>query len=658
MKKLLILYVIVFIFLLQGWCMAENEKKDGESIATMEEVVVTATKTELSMEKIGGSSVTVITAEDIKNKKLSTVEEVLKGVQGIDVKATGGLGTHTSIFMRGADSKNTLVLLDGIMVNDPSSLHRNADLANLTVDNIERIEVVRGPMSVLYGSNATAGVINIITKKGKGKPSVYAGTEGGSYGTWRVYGGTSGASDKFNFALAASMTETGGFSQANDENDRIPHAGNTSEDDGWKNTTISGKAGTDITPDFDINATVRFIDSEVEMDDFAWAGYTGDRFDFVGFVQAPSPNGPNKALTESNQIFGKIDAHNFFFDRFLESTLYYQEGRQDRKTYDNDGNLSDEFDAKNYEIAWQGNLNLHGMNIVSIGTTYFNESYESNTSSEESTDITSFWAQDHLLVGEDFIFVAGLRYDDHKNFGNKTTYRIAPAYTINQTETTLKASYGTGFRSPSLFELFADPVPAWAFLGGNENLKPETSKGWDVGIEQKLFENNVKIGATYFAMVFEDRIKYTDGTYVNDIGDTKTDGVEAFAHWMPSPVLDFLFNYTYTTSRDPDGNQLIYQPLNKISLNTKYHIFEKGILNLDIYWVDERDTGSFDMDKDGNPAEKLDAYTLVNVSALYDINDSLQVYGRIDNLFNQFYEESWSYATPGLSSYIGVKVSY
>jgi len=657
MKKLIV-YVIIGVVLLQGLCLAENEKKDEESIATMEEVVVTATKTELSMEKIGGSSVTVITAEDIEDKKLSTVEEVLKGVQGIDVKATGGAGTQASIFIRGADPKNTLVLLDGIMVNDPSSIHRNADLANLTVDNIERIEVVRGPMSVLYGSNATAGVINIITKKGKGKPSVYAGTEGGSYGTWRTYGGASGASDKFNFALAASMTETGGFSQANEENDRIPHAGNTSEDDGWVNTTISGKAGADITPDFDINATVRFIDAEVEIDDFAWAGYAGDRFDFVGFIQAPSPNGPNMALTESNQIFGKIDAHNFFFDRFLESTLYYQEGRQERKTYDNDGNLSDEFDGKNYEIAWQGNLNLHGMNVVSIGTTYFNELYDSNTSPEKSTDITSFWAQDQLSLDEDFSFVAGLRYDDHKNFGNKTTYRIAPAYTINQTETTLKASYGTGFRSPSLFELFADPVPAWAFLGGNPDLKPETSIGWDVGIEQKLSKNNAKIGATYFAMVFEDRINYTGGTYDNDIGETKTDGIEAFVQWMPAPVLDFLLNYTYTTSRDPDGNQLIYQPLNKISLNTKYYIFEKGILNLDIYWVDERDTGSFDMDENGNPAEKLDAYTLVNVSALYDINDSLQVYGRVDNLFNQFYEESWSYATPGLSAYIGVKVSY
>ncbi len=657
MKKLIV-YVIIGVVLLQGLCLAENEKKDEESIATMEEVVVTATKTELSMEKIGGSSVTVITAEDIEDKKLSTVEEVLKGVQGIDVKATGGAGTQASIFIRGADPKNTLVLLDGIMVNDPSSIHRNADLANLTVDNIERIEVVRGPMSVLYGSNATAGVINIITKKGKGKPSVYAGTEGGSYGTWRTYGGASGASDKFNFALAASMTETGGFSQANEENDRIPHAGNTSEDDGWVNTTISGKAGADITPDFDINATVRFIDAEVEIDDFAWAGYAGDRFDFVGFIQAPSPNGPNMALTESNQIFGKIDAHNFFFDRFLESTLYYQEGRQERKTYDNDGNLSDEFDGKNYEIAWQGNLNLHGMNVVSIGTTYFNELYDSNTSPEKSTDITSFWAQDQLSLDEDFSFVAGLRYDDHKNFGNKTTYRIAPAYTINQTETTLKASYGTGFRSPSLFELFADPVPAWAFLGGNPDLKPETSIGWDVGIEQKLSKNNAKIGATYFAMVFEDRINYTGGTYDNDIGETKTDGIEAFVQWMPAPVLDFLLNYTYTTSRDPDGNQLIYQPLNKISLNTKYYIFEKGILNLDIYWVDERDTGSFDMDENGNPAEKLDAYTLVNVSALYDINDSLQVYGRVDNLFNQFYEQSWSYATPGLSAYIGVKVSY
>ncbi|RLB94595.1 MAG: TonB-dependent receptor, partial [Deltaproteobacteria bacterium] len=147
----------------------------GDDPVQIEDLVVTATRTETNIDKVGGTSVTVITTEEIQAKGYLTVEEVLKGSPGIDVKANGGPGTLTSVSIRGADSKNTLVLIDGIMVNDASAISRQADLANLTTDNIERIEIVRGPQSVLYGSNATAGVINIITRKGDGKPRVYAG---------------------------------------------------------------------------------------------------------------------------------------------------------------------------------------------------------------------------------------------------------------------------------------------------------------------------------------------------------------------------------------------------------------------------------------------------------------------------------------------------
>jgi vitamin B12 transporter len=206
MRKKLFNSAIAALMIVPAISMAEESEE--HKIKTLDEVVVTATRTPTTLERIGGSSVTVITAEDIEAKKYLNIKDIIKGAPNIDVVSNGGIGSSTSVFMRGADSKNTLILIDGIMVNDPSSIDRSANIANFTVDNIERIEIVRGPLSVLYGSNATAGVINIITKKGSGKPSYYAGAEGGSFNTWKAYGGTDGSFDKFNYSLAASYIDS------------------------------------------------------------------------------------------------------------------------------------------------------------------------------------------------------------------------------------------------------------------------------------------------------------------------------------------------------------------------------------------------------------------------------------------------------------------
>jgi vitamin B12 transporter len=599
----------------------------------------------------------VITAEDIEAKGQITVEEVLKGTPGIDVAATGGLGTTTSVFLRGADSKNTLILVDGIIFNDPSSPDRGADLANLTVDNIERIEIVRGPLSVLYGSNATAGVINIITKKGRGKPSVHAGLEGGSYNTWKYYGGASGAVDKFNFSVAASRIDTDGFSVANDDNDRIPHDGNTSEDDGWENTTVSAKLGVDITPDFDINAIVRNLDSEIELDDYDFSGgYSGDRFDTdpVTFLSTPNPTGKKERKTTSDQSLGRINVHNYFLDRFFESNLYYQLSNQQREGFDNDGIKWYDYDGETWELGWQGGLNFNDVNILSFAATHFNETMDSDSEGihDKEADTRSLWAHDQLFLGENLVLVGGLRHDDHDRFGSETTYRFAPSYTIRQTQTTLKASYGTGFRAPSLYELYS--------VYGSETLKPEKSEGWDVGFEQGLMDKKIRFGLTYFSTTYTDRIDYDFATsmYAQLPGETKTKGIEAFGGWTPISDLDLLLNYTYNDTEDPEGEQLVRRPLNKIYLNARYRPIVKLVLNIDLYWVDDRKAVEAAGDKDGNPVERLDSYTLVNLSASYDITDYIQVYGRIDNLFDEEYEEAWSYATPGLSGYLGVKVRY
>ncbi|HIJ57340.1 MAG TPA: TonB-dependent receptor [Deltaproteobacteria bacterium] len=662
MKKTFLLILFVAISGFPGLTQAQEKQKEAPSVPTMQEVVVTATRSERTVDKIGGNTATVITSEDIEAKKQMTVEEVLKGIPGLDVAANGGLGSQTSVFIRGADSKNTLVLVDGVMFNDPSSPTRSADLGNLTVDNIERIEVVRGPMSVLYGSNATAGVVNIITKKGRGRPTVHVGAEGGSFNTWKVYGDTAGAYKKFNFSVSGSRTETGGFSIADDDNRRILHDGNTSEKDGWKNTTVTGKFGVDITPDFDINGTVRYLDSETKLDDYFSgnfpdfnAGYAVDQVDFdpATFLSTPNPNGTKKQQVDNQQLIYKADIHNFFFERIVESTLYFQGSNLERDGLDADGAASFDLDGKTQEFGWQGSFNHKDINLLYLGASYFKEFLDSNASSlDKDQNITSFWVQDQLFIGDGFDIIGGIRYDDHERAGSATTFRIAPAYTFQQTETTIKGSYGTGFRAPSLFELFSDY--------GNENLKEEKSKGWDVGIEQPVFENKVRLGVTYFDMQFEDRIDFDMSTYAyNQLpGGTKTKGLEAFVRFTPISDLTFLLNYTYTDTEDPEGKPLVRRPENKVSLNARYRFLEKGTVNLDVYWVDERKTISSAKDVNGNRVEELDAYTLVNVSAHYDLFEWMQVYGRIDNLFDEFYEEAWSFATPGISAFGGVKFSF
>lgn len=650
-RQVAMLLLVLSTFLTLPALGLSQEETQSASAETLDDIVVTATRIESSVGKIGGISATVINAEDIEAKQQPTVEEVLKGIPGIDIVSNGGPGTQSSVFIRGADSKNTLVLVDGIMFNDPSSPNRNADLGNLTTENIERIEVIRGPSSVLYGSNATAGVINIITKKGQNKPSIYAGGEGGSYNTWKGYGGASGAVDRFNFSLSASYINTDGFSIANDDNDQIPHAGNTSEDDSWNNTTLSGKFGFDITPDFDINAVLRYLNSETDMDD-SGPGYAGDRFD--GWPSTANPTGAKEQRTENEQFFGKVNLHNYFFDRFFESNFSYQGSDQDRQSYDNDGNKSYDYNGKTQEFSWQGNLNFNEINLLTFGASYFEEKMKSDSSgiNSKDSDTTSFWLQDQIFVGDSLDIVAGLRYDDHDKFGDKTTYRIAPAYTINQTQTLLKASYGTGFRAPSLFELYSSY--------GNETLNPEESEGWDIGFEQGFADNKIKLGLTYFDMTFKDRIGYDFATWTyNQLpGDTKSNGVETFVQWTPVPDLDFLVNYTYNDTEDPDGEQLVRRPENKVHFNTRYRFLEKAMVNLDLFWVGDRDAYSGAKDLNGNSVDVLNSYFLVNVSGSYDITDHIQFYGRVDNLFDETYEEAWSYASAGLSAYIGVKFTY
>jgi len=657
MRKRFFLFGLMVVLTLLNVSMifAETTRQKEE----LTDVFVTATRTEQDVAKLGGSSVYLLDSEAIDAKKQFSLAEVLKGIPGIDINSYSGMGSLTNIFLRGADSKNTLVLVDGMMFNDPADPNRVANIENISTEAIERIEVVKGPMSVLYGNSATAGVINIITKKGTGKPSFSAGVEGGSYHTLKYNGALYGTVDRLNYSLIGSLMDTEGFSSANAKNKDIPHSGNTSEKDGWKDKSLYGKFGYVFNPDFDIAANFLLLNASVDLDQVysdpvTYKGYAGDRFGYDEFWNTtPEPDGLKDKHTERDQATGKINIHNKFLNGQLDSRLSLQASRHTSKEFDNDSLEEGRYTGEAREWAWQGGINAGAFNRMDFGLNYATEDMHQTSSwetiDEKSADTKGLWLQDQIFAGDNFIVQAGARYDDHEKFGGKTTYRVAPAYYWSRT--TLKASFGTGFRSPSLFQLYSSY--------GNENLKPEKSIGWDTGVEQTFFNNKAKAGITYYSTVFEDRIGTHPITYQFDQleGTTKTSGIEALFAFQPMQNLDLSLDYTYTETKDPYGKRLARRPYNKIHLNSRVKVLEKGLINLDAFWVDDRDD-VYAMDKNGNPVDNLDAYTLVNLSAGYDLTRHISLQARVDNLFDEFYENVWSYATPGRSAYVGMKLTY
>jgi vitamin B12 transporter len=622
----------VFLVVMAGLlCSKRLMAEEQQRSFVGEEMVVTATKTLNSIHNAGGSSVTVITAEEIKNSGQNSVEEVIKGTVGIDVAQNGGPGTLATVFLRGADAKNTLLLIDGIPSNDPADGQRSPNFANLTVDNIDRIEILRGPVSFLYGSNASAGVINIITKKGGAIPVVFLGLEGGAYGTSKYYGGANGQKGPLDYSLGVSRLKTDGFSATDEKNRWVNPTGTSFEKDGYENTTLSGKFGLNLDSNMTLDTVLRYTKAN--------AAYDNPGVDVTGNSQDSDQFSSRVALTMKYKP--------------LVSTLYYTINDQDR-AYLANGVASSTYNGHQYDIGWQGDFSAADNNMVSVGLNNQHESMRNENFGafpsllDRDVASQSVFLQDQWHVAQ-FNLVGGLRYEDNEKFGNKTTYRFAPSCDIGNT--VLKFSYGNGFRAPSLFELYS---PVY----GNQQLVAETSAGWDAGFEQKVSER-VKYGATYFRMDYDNRIAYDFATsnYAQVAGTTKTLGVESFTEWKPVDQLFIACNYTYTFTEDASGSELLRRPKNKAGLTGMYKISKKAKVSTNMQWVGTRkDTGA--RDAASIITNELPDYFLVNISGSYQLASSVELYGRLDNLFDTWYEEAWGYATPGRSAYAGVKVKF
>jgi len=599
------------------------------------EVVVTATRLETRDEKVA-SSVTVITAREIENSGIKYVSEILNTVPGLDFFQLGGVGQQSSVLLRGADPSHLLVLVDGFAVNDPGSPKGAFNWAHMMVENIERIEVLRGPQSTLYGSDAMAGVINIITKRGEGELNAILDLEAGSFdtksGSLIVDGG-----GRLNYSLALSATDSEGISAAEEED------GNT-ERDGYRNLSMSGRIDVPVGTGGELTITAKAMDSESDLDEI-----NGNTFLFE--------DDPNSTI-EENQLFTGARLLLDLMDGLLEQSFGISLADYER-TYRNPpdaSNPNDDLetdDGVTVAVNLQSTFDLGRGGLLTAGLDLEEDRARSQadfsgfliTVDQHEVSRTGVYLQEQISLGKSVSLVAGGRLDDHDGFDSQFTYRIGTSIRMDG-GWKIRGTWATGFKAPTIYQLYNSS-------SGNSGLDPETSKGWDVGLDKDLDPLRGTVGVTLFGNTFEDLIDFSGFTYFN-VQEATTDGVEAFAQLRPVEALSIRFGYTFLNTEDvTTGEDLIRRPDDKFSLDVNYQFGERANLDLTGIYVGDR----IDKDFSSWPAATvtLDSYLLVNLSGSLALSDKLKLTGRMGNLLDEEYQEVYGYGTAGRSAYIGIR---
>ena len=599
-------------------------------------VVVTATRIPTPEEQVA-SSITVVTADDIAARQWQTLPDVLKQVPGLNLVQSGGPGGQTSVFMRGTNSNHTKVLVDGIDVSDPSNPGGAFDFGQFLTQDIQKVEILRGPQSGLYGSDAIGGVINIITKSGSGPAQFNAGLEAGSFDTFNQTGGVSGSLDQFHYAANIEHFHSG-------ETPVTPldllAPGEKRIDDYYDNLTASSKLGFDVTDNFDLGLVARYTDAHLRL-----TGENEDNFpaDF-----------PDSAQSENNtlQTYARATAHLLSFAGVLEQTLGAAYSNIKSSDFSPEFPRSDTF-GERVKFDWQGIVKLTTDEKLVLGAEHQRDEITAPISA--STSIDSGYAELQSNFGDRLFDTISVRYDDNDRFGGKVTYRFAPAYLITETGTKLKASVGTGFKAPTLNQLFQSS-PAFDFFA-NPNLRPESSVGWDLGFEQALIADRLRFGATYFhnniKNLIEDNADFT--TEIN-VGRAVTQGVESFVAYQPIQALTFRLDYTYTEAMDEIADQeLLRRPKHKGSLSAAWQASSRWSLNASVLSVSSWVDGNRDFS-----VARLNAppYTTVDMAAAYEVSRNVSVYGRVTNLFDRHYENPVGFLQPSIGAFAGIKTKF
>jgi vitamin B12 transporter len=596
-----------------------------------ETVVVAATRLPTPELEVA-SSVTVVTADDIAARQERTFVDLLKDVPGLNVVQEGGPGGQTSVFIRGTNSNHVKVLIDGIDVSDPSNANAAFDFGQLLTQDIERVEVLRGPQSGLYGSDAIGGVISVTTTAGSGPLKAAASVEGGSFETFNQTAGLSGSQDGFHYSANVAHLHTGA-TPVTPPDLLVP--GEQRNDDYYDNFTASTKLGLDVTPGFDLGLVARYTNTHLR--------YTGE--DFSVFPAIPAAE---QSASNTSGFYGLASAHLQSLAGAFSQTLALAFTRNETATLQPQM-LETVNTGERVKLDWQGVVRLTAAHTLLLGLEEARDEISAPLSA--STRIASGYAELLSQLGDRWFTSLNARYDHDDLFGGKATYRFAPAYLLRESDTKLKASVGTGFKAPTLSQLFQNFPP---FFFANPHLQPESSVGWDAGFEQGLAGARVRLGATYFHNRIHDLITgNVTGTSWANVGRATTDGVESFVSYQPLRALSVRLDYTYTEATDEVlQEELLRRPKHKVNLIATWQATGALLLNLDVLAV----SGWVDGNRDFSiPRLDTPGYATVSLAASFALSRYLTLFGRIDNLLDRRYESPVGFLQPGFGAYAGIK---
>lgn len=603
-------------------------------------VVVTATRIETPINQIG-SSVTVIDDVEIELNQQRTLPDALQTVPGLNIVQTGGPGGKTSVFVRGSNSNDTKVLIDGIDANDPSQ-DGVFDFGQVLTSDLARVEVLRGPQSSLYGSDALAGVINLVTKKGEGPPRFEGMLEGGSFDTFNQSARASGSISRFNYSFSVAHLFV-------DDTPVTPLVllppGRKRINDSYENTTLSTRLGADLTDTFGLEAVARYTDSMLF--------FTGD--DFSVFPSVPAAE---QSEQHAQQLFTRGQAQLALFDGAFKNTfgLGYTLYRTKIQAPDTGFGLppANLNNGDRLKFDWLGNITITEQYALLLGFEDQNDRLLDSPISVGNGNFAGF-AELQSEIVHGLFAAASVRHDENERFGGKTTWRIAPAYLVPKIGTKLKASYGTGFKAPSLTQLFVD-FPAFNFFA-NPNLKPEESEGYDFGFEQPLWQDRVRFGVTYFHNEITNLIlANATFTSLENIGRATAEGVEVFASLAITDRFNLRVDYTYTDATDDDtGLELLRRPKHRASLSATWRPLDRLSISTTMIYVGSQVDGdrSFSI-----PRLNTDPYFIANLAAEYDVGKGVTVFARATNFFDERYQDPTGFQRPGFGVYGGVRVNF
>ncbi len=604
-----------------------------DAVTESAEIIVTATRLPIPEDE-SPSSISVITSDEIEEKQIHRVADALREVPGLSVVQTGAPGQLTSVFTRGLRSEDTQVLLDGIPINQ--GLAGLFNFADLNVDDIDRIEVVRGPQSTLYGTRALAGVIQIFTKRGEGTPTGSFTFEGGSFETFRETFASSGSWKQLDYSIGLSRLDTDN-ERPNDQYRLSSGVANI----GWSpNERL--RVGSLFTYSLADTGNPDKISTPKPFDNFLTERWLiGPRIDFL-----PVDWWKHQLIISYDHERQVNDPN---FDGFLPGTTFVGPTRAlfKRLTIDYQNDLK----PTSWLTLTSGFFYSHvdaGQERPFVSQDF---GFQSTFISDETRETGGF-AQVSVTPLKDLNLVTGGRFDHFNQFGDIWTYRFAGSYLIRKTETSLHASSATGFSPPSSQD---------KIFGMNFDLNPARVRGWDAGIEQRFWNGKVSLGVTYFHNNLSNIIGFNGLFDTLNLGAARTQGLEAEMKWRPMTDLVFSASYTYletekTSAADISqlqGARLPRRPRNEVYVSGSYLWVKKLRTTVEAKFVNAREELNF-----GGPNFDIEDYFFINFAAEYELNQHLTVFGRIDNLTDEKYEEVFGFPALGRGAHAGLRVRW